>query len=206
MSAAAPKMGTLRRASQRGCSRGKVIGVSVACWRTLLASRHDRQRARRLDVNVADLYEEYRERLTRYAISLSRSLDRADDLVQETFVRALRHSGDLQRMNRYQREAWLKRVLRNRFYDEERARKRGRLLVQRLISDQHRQGNRASLPEFEALLDLIPLEHQDVFEKRYQLGMNSSEIARDLNISAGTVRYWLHQSIQCLRAQISQIP
>ena len=72
-------------------------------------------------MNVADLYEEHREKLTRYAISLSRQLDRADDLVQETFVRALRHSGDLQRMNPYQQEAWLKRVLRNRFYDEERA-------------------------------------------------------------------------------------
>jgi len=178
----------------------------VAQLAELLANRHDQPRGRRLNVNVADLYEEHREKLVRYAISLSRSLDRADDLVQETFVRALRHSGDLLRMNRYQQEAWLKRVLRNRFYDEERARKRSRLLVQRLISDQYRQGKETSLPDFEALLDLIPLERQDVFEKRYRLGMNSSEIARDLNISAGTVRYWLHQSIQCLRAQISQIP
>ena len=156
-------------------------------------------------MNVADLYEEHRDGLTRYAISLSRSLDRADDLVQETFVRALRHSGDLQSMNQYQQEAWLKRVLRNRFFDEERSSRRGRLLVQRLISDRHRQDNTLSLPEFESVLELVPLEHQDVFEKRYQLGMNSVEIARDLGVSAGTIRYWLHQSIQCLRAQILQV-
>lgn len=155
-------------------------------------------------MSVVTLYEEYRERLTRYAISLSRSLDRADDLVQETFVRALRHSGDLLSMNPYQQEAWLKRVLRNRFYDEERARRRGRLLVQRLISDRHRQESSPSLPQFDAVLELVPPEYQDVFEKRYRLGMNSAEIARDLNIAAGTVRYWLHQSIQCLRAQIPQ--
>ncbi len=206
MSTAVPKMGILRRASQRSSNEGKVTGVSVACLQDLPTSQHDRQKPRRTSVSVADLYEEHREKLARYAISLSRSLDRADDLVQETFVRALRHSGDLQRMNQYQQEAWLKRVLRNRFYDEERARKRGRLLVQRLVSDQHRQENSLSLPEFDSVLELVPPEHQDVFEKRYRLGMNSSEIARDLNIPAGTVRYWLHQSIQCLRAQISQIP
>lgn len=155
-------------------------------------------------MNVANLYEEHQEKLTRYAISLSRSLDRADDLVQETFVRALLHSDDLQRMNRYQQEAWLKRVLRNRFFDEERARKRKRLLVQRLISDHHRQGGRTPLPEFDALLELVPPEHQDIFERRYRLGMNSSEIAQDLQIAAGTVRYRLHKCIQCLRVQLSQ--
>ena len=156
-------------------------------------------------MNVADLYEEYRDGLTRYAISLSRSLDRADDLVQETFLRALSHSGDLQGMNRYQQEAWLKRVLRNRFFDEERSSRRKRQLVQRLISDYQRQENSLSLPEFDSVLELVPLEHQDVFEKRYRLGMNSAEIARDVGVSAGTIRYWLHQSIQCLRAQILQI-
>jgi len=155
-------------------------------------------------VNVADLYEEHREKLTRYAISLSRNLDRGDDLVQETFVRALQHSGDLQSMNRYQQEAWLKRVLRNRFFDEERTSRRKRQLVQQLISDQHRYASRVTLPEFDSLLDLVPPEYQDVFEKRYRLGMNSAEIARDLNVSAGTVRYWLHQTIQCLRVQVSQ--
>jgi RNA polymerase sigma-70 factor (ECF subfamily) len=155
-------------------------------------------------VNVGTLYEEYCESLTRYAISLSRNLDRADDLIQETFLRAMSHTEDLERMNPHQREAWLKRVLRNRFFDEERKNKRGRLLVQRLISDHHRQGFGNSNPDFDAVLELIPLEHRDVFEKRYRLGMTSAEIARELNVSAGTVRYWLHQSIQCLRVQMSQ--
>lgn len=155
-------------------------------------------------MNVADLYEEYRDGLTRYAISLSRSLDRADDLVQETFVRALTHSGDLLSLNRYQQEAWLKRVLRNRFFDEERTRRRKKQLVQRLTSHMRRQDSGFVLPDFDAVLDLVPPEHRDIFEKRYRFGMNSTEIAHDLSVSAGTIRYKLHQSIQSLRAQISQ--
>lgn len=157
-------------------------------------------------MNVAALYEGYQQGLTRYAISLSRSLDRADDLVQETFVRALSHSDALQTMNHHQQEAWLKRVLRNRFFDEERTNRRKRQLVQRLTSHAKREDSSLDLPDFAALLDLVPREHQDVFEKRYRLGMNSTEIARDLGVSAGTVRYWLHQSIQCLRVAISQAP
>ena len=138
-----------------------------------MSLRHEQWTARnswRFDLNVADLYEEYQDRLTRYAISLSRSLDRADDLVQETFVRALTHSGDLLSMNRYQQEAWLKRVLRNRFFDEERTRRRKQQLVQRLTSHMRRQDGGPVLPDFDAVMDLVPLEHRDIFEKRYRLG------------------------------------
>jgi len=155
-------------------------------------------------LNIAALYEEYQDALTRYAISLSRSLDRADDLVQETFVRALQHTSDLEQMNRYQREAWLKRVLRNRFFDEERSRKRKQHLVQRLRSAGARPCTGAEIPDFESLLELVPHEYQDVFVKRYRLGMSSAEISRELGIASGTVRYQLHQCIQILRFQYAQ--
>ncbi len=157
-------------------------------------------------MNIADLYEEYSERLTRYAISLSHSLDRADDLVQETFVRALGHSQQLQGMNRFQQEAWLKRVLRNRFFDEQRTNQRQLQLGRQLTAQLRRRDSAARLPSFDEVIDLVPQEHRDVFDRRYRLGMNSSEIAQDLGISSGTVRYWLHQTIQCLREQIPQQP
>ena len=155
-------------------------------------------------MNIADLYEEHRESLTRYALSLSHRLDRADDLVQETFVRALRHTSDLERMNRFQREAWLKRVLRNRFYDEQRTLARRRRLIGRLASDHARSANRAGLPEFETLLDCVPIEHRQLFEMRYRLGMNSAEIAQETNVPRGTVRYRLHECIRALRSQLPQ--
>jgi len=154
------------------------------------------------DLDIEALYQDHREGLTRFAIGLSRNLDRADDLVQETFMRALMHTEDLGSMNSFQRDAWLKRVLRNCFFDEERSRKRRQTQVKHLISDHRRSIAGADLPDFESLLDLVSVKHQDVFRKRYQLGMNSKEIARDLDLSPGTVRYWLHQSITALRTQL----
>jgi DNA-directed RNA polymerase specialized sigma24 family protein len=39
---------------------------------------------------------------------------------------------------------------------------------------------------------------------RYRLGMTSSEIARQVGLPPGTVRFQLHQCIQCLRSQMLQ--
>jgi RNA polymerase sigma-70 factor, ECF subfamily len=155
-------------------------------------------------VNVADLFEETRDSLLRYALSLSRRLDRADDLVQETFVRALMHAGDLEHMNLFQQDAWLKRVLRNRFYDEQRAQQRHLRLVRLLLSDHQRPGGNTDLPDYDALLESVPSEYQELFEMRYRLGMNSTEIAHQLDEPPGTIRYRLHRCIQSLRRQMPQ--
>src|ERR1700751_5888557 len=61
-------------------------------------------------------------RLRAFALSLCRSPDRADDLVQETLVRACENIGTFtpgSNMN-----AWLTTILRNHFYSEHRRRRR----------------------------------------------------------------------------------
>jgi RNA polymerase sigma-70 factor, ECF subfamily len=78
---------------------------------------------------IAELYEEHREALRRYAVSLTRDADGADDLLQETFVQAVIHWMLLNQLNRYQRRAWLYQVLKNRFLDQQRARKRKQAML-----------------------------------------------------------------------------
>ena len=155
-------------------------------------------------MDISELYEASQEGLFRYAMALSHHLDRADDLIQETFVRALQHATTLERLNRFQREAWLKRVLRNRFLDEERTRKRRAQLLRKLITSTATHTRPVDATTYDALLDLVPAAHRNLFEKRYLLGMSSVEIGAALGISAGTVRYRLHLCIQCLRTQLSQ--
>src|ERR1700751_5917751 len=61
-------------------------------------------------------------RLRAFALSLCRSADRADDLVQETLVRACHNIESFRpgsNMN-----AWLTTILRNHFYSEHRRRSR----------------------------------------------------------------------------------
>ena len=152
--------------------------------------------------SIADLFEESRDRLFRYALSLCKTVDRADDLMQETFLRALRHSQTLERMNGFQRDAWLKRVLRNRFFDEERSRKRTNAAVVEMIRHARRPTDISGFVQFDEILDRVPERFRDVLEQRYRLGMNSSEIGRELGIPAATVRSHLHQAIGWLRAEM----
>ena len=81
-------------------------------------------------LTIADLYVEFESGLSRYAGSLARDTDRANDLVSETFLQAMAHLPLLEQLNTYQRKSWLYRVLKNRFIDQRRADKRAQTMVE----------------------------------------------------------------------------
>ena len=154
--------------------------------------------------SIADLFEASRDGLYRYALGLCKSIDRADDLVQETFLRALSHSQTVARLNAFQRDAWLKRVLRNRFFDEERSRKRADAAVVEMIRHAQRPSDAARRADFNEILDRVPERFREVLEKRYRLGMNSNEIGNETGLPAATVRSHLHQAIRWLRGEMAK--
>jgi len=156
-------------------------------------------------LTVAELFEEYEEPLHRYATRLAGDTDRADDLVQETFVRAMGHLTLLGELNRYQRRAWLYRVLKNRFLDEQRARQREQALAQRLARRARIAQGPAQMLLSPDLFDQIPDRYREVLQRRYFLGMTSAEIGRELGIPAATVRSRLHLAIKWLRAHQSEL-
>ena len=156
-------------------------------------------------VTVADLYDEFETRLRRYATSLTWDSSRADDLVQDTFMRAMAHLELLQRLNRHQRQAWLYRVLKNLFLDQQRARQREQVLAEQLyqlaLTD---DDPAASVMLAYGLFDLVPERYRELLYQRYVLGMTSDEIGRELGIPAATVRSRLHLAIQWLRQHQSE--
>ena len=68
-------------------------------------------------MTIDGLYEEHEESLQRQALRLTRDTGAAEDLVQETFVRALGHRLLLAQLNRHQRLAWLRQTLKRLFLD-----------------------------------------------------------------------------------------
>ncbi len=155
-------------------------------------------------MTLADLYGAFEARLRRYATSLVRDPDRADDLVQETFIRAMAHLPLLEQLNRHQRRAWLYRVLKNVFIDEQRARRREQDLVEQL--SQEARFATAPSPEGASLelLKLVPERYREVLYQRYVLGMTSTEIGQELGIPAATVRSRLYLARKWLRAHESE--
>lgn len=155
-------------------------------------------------MELSDLYEEYETMLRRYALRLTRDQDRADDLVQETFIRAMGHLQLLGLLNRHQRRAWLYRTLKNLFLDELNARQRQENLTAQLAWQMPLVGELPAEAMSPNPFDLVPEQYRDVVEKRYRQGLNSRKIAKELGIPDATVRSRLHLALKKLRSQKSK--
>jgi RNA polymerase sigma-70 factor, ECF subfamily len=154
---------------------------------------------------IAELFEEHEARLQRYALRLAMDSEHANDLVQETFVKAITHLNQLQNLNPHQRQAWLYKVLRNHFLDQARARQREQALLQKLADlTRVAEAPDEAEPELDLVLDgsleRMPQIYRDVLQRRYMLGMTSEQISSELGIPAATVRSRLHLAMKWLRS------
>lgn len=77
---------------------------------------------------IAQLYDAYTPALLRYLKRLTGSREEAEELVQEAFLKALRHWEQLE--TNTNAHAWLFRIARNAAYDSFRRRRRGPILEQ----------------------------------------------------------------------------
>jgi len=152
-------------------------------------------------MTIADIYEAFEEELHRYAICLSRDADQADDLVQETFIRAMANLELLKQLNAHQRRVWMHRVLRNLFLDAENRRRREKALTEQLSLDIGFANHPWVEPRPSDLFQVVPEHYRELLQKRYVLGMSSKEIGQELGIPAATVRSRLHLAIKWLRAK-----
>jgi RNA polymerase sigma-70 factor (ECF subfamily) len=155
-------------------------------------------------LTVAELFEEYKDRLHRYAMGLTRDSNRANDLLQETFIRAMTHIELLNQLNPYQRRAWLYRVLKNRFIDQQRARQREQALLGQLVELVEVESHSFVDARLYGLFDLVPERYRDLLKKRYVLGMTSQEMGEKLGVPAATVRSRLRLAIKWLRTHQSE--
>ena len=156
-------------------------------------------------ITLADLYDDFEDALRGYAQRLTQDGDRTDDLVQEAFIRAMKHLELLQLLKHHQRRAWLHQTLKHLFLDEVAAHKRRETLVEQIGQVMPTMGYLPQSLELPNPFKLVPEAYREVFDKRYRLGMNSQEIAAELGIPAATVRSRLHLGMKKLRSQQSKL-
>ena len=97
-------------------------------------------------------------RLRRFAYGLTGDPDRADDLVQETCVRALANAGQWQAGTRL--DSWMYRIAQNTWYDQLRAKK-----------------VRGEVVDIEAQTQLVGSDGRDVMEHRQRLSIVSAKMS-----------------------------
>lgn len=143
-----------------------------------------------------ELYEAHYKELTAYAAGLSGSREQAEDLAQETFVRALMHSDTVEELSTGQRRAWLYRTMKNLYFD----RCRRNALEQQYLSTLPGDGQEDSgLQAVEQAMVLEQLRPEDrmIFTLWHLEGFAPGEIAELLQLPPGTVRSKLSR---CRRA------
>jgi RNA polymerase sigma-70 factor (ECF subfamily) len=156
-------------------------------------------------LTIDDLFVEYEVSLQRFAFALTHDLDRADDLVQETMIRAMGNLWILGQMNPWQRRAWLYRVLRNRFIDEERTRTRQSRIFEYLPDEEPAAKDSSDIDISKTLLEQAPEKYRDLLNAHYLQGRSTAEIAGELGIPPATVRSRLFLARKWLREHREEI-
>ena len=116
-------------------------------------------------------------------------------------MRAIPHLALLGSMEHYQRLAWLRRVLKNRFIDQQRGIRREQELVQQIVQETEFSGEDFIPLLTQELLDMAPEKDRELLTQRYLQGLTSQQIADQLGIPAATVRSRLHLARKKLRAR-----
>jgi RNA polymerase sigma-70 factor, ECF subfamily len=165
------------------------------------------------DPNTAlmrELYAEHAGALRRYATRLTGDCARAEDVVQETLLRAWQHKHAFEASERSPRP-WLFRVARNMIIDERRSARFRNELSSPGGSDELDQ---CGPDEVGAALDRLLIgdvltqlspEHRAVIRRSYYLGWTTAQIAEDLHIAEGTVKSRMHYALRALRLTLQEM-
>ena len=153
---------------------------------------------------MRDILKEHEGPLLRYATRLTGNLDRARDVVQDTFLRLCREKPE--RLNSHLPE-WLFTVCRNRALDV--MRKEGRmspLLETDIVSTEPTPAEAAAKNEAETdvfrALDQLPANQQEVIRLKFQNGLSYREISRITDLSVSNVGFLIHTGIKALRQRV----
>jgi RNA polymerase sigma-70 factor, ECF subfamily len=128
--------------------------------------------------------------LRAFAISLSGNMDRADDLVQETLLRAMANIESFQPGTNL--SAWLFTILRNLFRSEYRKRRRevedpDGTYAETLKSHPEQQG-RVEFEEFRVALAKLPADQREALVLVGASGFSYEEAAAICDCAVGTIK------------------
>jgi RNA polymerase sigma-70 factor (ECF subfamily) len=162
----------------------------------------------------ADADAAIRQLYCRHAVALHIYVERfctdrtsADDVVQETFIRAWRHLPKLTADDRPIRP-WLFKVARNLLIDADRAARVRPVLVQALPDEDAETD--AGLDHvldrelLSAALHHLSPAHRAVLIEAFYNGGSLVAVARELGIPHGTARSRMHYALQALRQQLHE--
>ncbi|MUK90779.1 sigma-70 family RNA polymerase sigma factor [Ornithinibacillus sp. L9] len=148
-----------------------------------------------------ELFEAYQLPLYRYLLQLSRNKEVAEDLLQETFYRAM---VSLKVKHTMQAKAWLFKVARNLYIDSTRKRNTEQKVLNELMRDyspatsignpEQSLEKKTKQEELEALLSMLPENMQTILYLREVQGFSYKELALAMDLTENQVKVTLHRA------------
>ena len=141
-----------------------------------------------------EMYEEFWDKLEHFCARLCRDESRAEDLTQEVFLKALMNRSLIESFNARQCKAWLFATARNLYCDQVRRAAKERELMEALLPDGDEEpadetaSAAVGLSDLESLMGILEPADRMLFELRYGVGYNASELGEMLKLPPGTVR------------------
>lgn len=142
-------------------------------------------------------------RLFALACLILRDSDRAEDAIQEAFVRAWREIPRLRDADRF--DAWLRRLVVNACYDESRRVTRRAEVSLFSVMDRSVADTSAAMAQsdrVERAFRQLPLDQRTVLVLQHYQGLSHTEIADTLGIPVGTVKSRVRYGVSSMRAAL----
>ena len=165
-----------------------------------------------------ELLARNQQQLFDFILALTRDKDKADDLLQETFIRAIVKMKDGQYFNQGKFLYWLMRIARNLLIDDVRKQKKGQAVnisddeLLTVIDCGHPYKSREDMLVAEELsghmrqlMDLLPDEQREVVLMRYYQGLQFKDIAEITNVSINTSLGRMRYAIRNMRRMAKRI-
>jgi RNA polymerase sigma-70 factor (ECF subfamily) len=161
-----------------------------------------------------EVYAAHRQALHAYFFGRTSDMEVAQDLLQETFLRAWRNLPTLRQMQPDQHRYWLFAIGKNLLIDHyrrqsthtrEEALGEGLKLVSMAPAPDVQAEHREQLHKLDVAIRNLPKRMRTVLAMQVLGEMNSDEIGQALNMPAGTVRYQLSLARKRLMKDLFQM-
>jgi RNA polymerase sigma-70 factor (ECF subfamily) len=158
---------------------------------------------------IRTLMTQWESPLIRYAMGFTRNLEKAQDVVQDTFLKLCKQ--DFNKIESYV-VPWLFKVCRNRALELGRKDQRqipiNPEIIENLTSQEEspdiRAKNQDSVQQILGVMETLPSNQREVVRLKFHQDLSYKEIAKVTALSVSNVGFLIHTALKTIRKKIEQ--